>query len=67
MQFCYLDVNECLINNAGCKHNCKNTDGSYYCTCNSGFELSSDNHKCEGNYNVLATYVLKFKELKSVG
>ena len=48
---CYLDVNECLDNNAGCEHNCENTDGSYYCTCNSGFELLSDNHTCKGNNN----------------
>ena len=47
----FIDVNECLDNNAGCSDNCTNTDGSYYCSCFSGFELSSDNHTCEGMYH----------------
>ena len=45
----YIDVNECLDNNGGCSDNCTNTNGSYYCSCFSGFELLSDNHTCEGN------------------
>ena len=45
----YVDVNECLDNNGGCSDNCTNTNGSYYCSCFSGFELLSDNHNCEGN------------------
>ena len=47
-----LDVNECLNNRAGCKHTCVNTNGSYYCECNNGFELSLDNHTCEGDYYI---------------
>lgn len=46
----FVDINECLNDNAGCDHECMNTNGSYYCECNSGFQLSSDNHTCEGNY-----------------
>ena len=42
------DVNECLANNGGCHHNCHNSDGSYSCSCNSGYWLDSDGHTCEG-------------------
>ncbi|XP_035694584.1 uncharacterized protein LOC118428591 [Branchiostoma floridae] len=34
------DTNECTSDNGGCSHNCVNTDGSYYCTCRTGYRLS---------------------------
>ena len=42
------DINECLVNNGGCGHNCRNTIGSYNCYCNTGYQLHSDKHKCIG-------------------
>ena len=42
------DINECNTNNGGCFHNCHNTIGSYYCTCNIGFLLDNDYHNCSG-------------------
>ena len=35
-----LDVNECLLETDECDANaiCTNTEGSYNCTCNSGYE-----------------------------
>ncbi|KAI8515727.1 hypothetical protein Bbelb_065400 [Branchiostoma belcheri] len=33
-------VNECSSNNGGCNQGCENTDGSYRCTCDPGFQLS---------------------------
>ncbi|XP_053389047.1 mucin-like protein [Mercenaria mercenaria] len=41
------DVNECLLDSNGCKQHCKNTNGSYFCECNSGYELESDGHSCK--------------------
>ena len=43
-----VDINECSSNNGGCQHNCYNTVGSYYCTCNTGWVLSSNGQTCTG-------------------
>ena len=42
------DVDECLISNGGCHHNCHNSVGSYTCSCNGGYRLNTDGHTCEG-------------------
>ena len=49
-----VDINECSSNNGGCQHNCYNTAGSYYCTCNTGWELSSDGQTCMGMEHIHA-------------
>ncbi|XP_063692674.1 uncharacterized protein LOC134824640 isoform X3 [Bolinopsis microptera] len=38
------DVNECL--QGMCSHDCHNTQGSYYCSCPTGMDLSDDGHTC---------------------
>ena len=40
------DVDECLTNNGGCEYNCTNTDGSFNCSCDAGYELDSDGFNC---------------------
>ena len=45
----FIGINKCLVNNGGCEHQCVNTEGSYYCTCNEGFQLIDNKHSCEGN------------------
>ena len=35
------DVNECASNNGGCAHTCTNTEGSFTCSCRTGYELGS--------------------------
>lgn len=45
-----LDIDECNINVDGCDQNCHNTNGSYYCSCNSGYRLNIDNLTCDGMY-----------------
>ena len=44
----YPDVDECLSDNGGCDHSCTDSDGSYTCSCNNGYQLNSDGHKCDG-------------------
>lgn len=44
------DRNECGLANGGCEHVCTNTDGSYDCSCNSGFQLGSNGRTCKGEY-----------------
>lgn len=42
-----IDIDECAINNGGCQHECKNTPGSYDCSCNNGFTLHENRHDCK--------------------
>ncbi|XP_066294756.1 IgGFc-binding protein-like [Branchiostoma lanceolatum] len=41
------DEDECDSNNGGCEHTCKNTPGSYYCSCYDGYTLNADLHSCD--------------------
>lgn len=42
------DVDECLLLNHGCDQECDNTEGSYVCKCNTGYELDHDERSCLG-------------------
>ena len=56
-----LDINECLTNNGGCQHTCTNSIGSYSCSCNTGYVLDSDNHRCIGiNYRLNECHIIEF-------
>ena len=41
-----LDINECQTDNGGCTQTCINTDGSYRCSCQNGYQLTSDGRNC---------------------
>ena len=45
--FC-VDINECDEETDGCAQNCTNTNGSYSCSCNTGYRLGSDAYSCYG-------------------
>lgn len=50
------DINECAYHNGGCSHKCKNTNGSYHCSCpDPELSLALDNHSCIGEYPVILT------------
>ena len=34
-----VDINECETDNGGCEHICTNTQSSFYCSCQNGYEL----------------------------
>lgn len=54
----FTDQDECASNNGGCQQICKNTVGSYQCSCHNGFVLHPNRHDCkEGScvHHVLST------------
>ncbi len=40
------DINECSTNNGGCSQTCTNTQGSFTCSCSSGYQLSGNGLSC---------------------
>ena len=52
-----LDANECDSNHGGCNHTCNNTDGSFVCSCDSGYTLDSDKLGCLGISETNITYM----------
>lgn len=43
----FTDVDECSTNNGGCMQECKNTIGSYVCSCHNGYILHENGHDCK--------------------
>ena len=46
--FLSTDTDECASNNGGCAQVCANTEGSYNCACDPGYQLVMDGTLCEG-------------------
>ena len=42
------DINECHERRDGCRQECINTNGSYYCACRPGYRLLADGYTCIG-------------------
>ena len=51
----YLEIDECTENISGCSQSCVNTAGSYYCSCDIGFEIDADQHTCHGELSSMHT------------
>ena len=45
------DTDECA--KTPCDHTCTNTDGSFTCSCNNGYELDENGRSCNGMYTML--------------
>ncbi|KAG8001253.1 Fibrillin-1 [Nibea albiflora] len=44
-----IDLDECVANGRICNNGrCVNTEGSFHCVCNAGFEISADGKNCQG-------------------
>ena len=50
----FLDINECEMSPCHQNANCKDVDGSYECTCKTGY--SGDGKQCEGIYRNITFY-----------
>ena len=42
------DINECNLDTDGCEKYCHNLIGSYYCSCQVGYQIGPDLHACVG-------------------
>jgi len=43
------DLDECVANGRICNNGrCVNTEGSFHCVCNAGFDISADGKNCQG-------------------
>ena len=67
--FVFLDVDECSSSdNNRCSQSCKNTVGSYECSCVAGFKLDSDGYACNDNsYSLLINYRSRTIRLTNFG
>lgn len=45
--YCQEDINECAKYSNPCEHRCRNTYGSYFCTCPPGSRLRKDKRTCQ--------------------
>ena len=44
-----VDIDECELGFSGCNQGCRNTDGSFICTCNEGYQTHhNDPRYCVG-------------------
>ena len=44
----YIDIDECAAVPPLCEQICTNTEGSFECSCNDGYELGDDQQACIG-------------------
>ena len=54
----YADINECLSYKGGCEYQCTNTQGSYTCSCPTGYSLYSHT-ACKGKSSHIQNSCLK--------
>ena len=60
----FADVNECLAEKGGCEHRCVNSEGSFQCVCDVGYQIAGDGRSClKGNtfekcFNDMFSYLL---------
>ena len=54
------DIDECENEKNPCDHNCTDTDGSYTCSCDSGYTLNEDKHTCAGKASRIVPKNVKY-------
>ena len=54
----FIDKNECDDDNHACDHLCTNKEGSYSCTCYTGYTLNEDGLHCESKSTLCSYHIL---------
>ena len=54
----HTDRDECALGISGCNQYCTNTNGSYFCSCYLGYQISSNSRMCVGKRTVHDTKIL---------
>ena len=52
------DINECATNNGNCSQICTNRNGSFICSCTSGYALNSNNRTCSGKKTTMFPFII---------
>ena len=52
-KFLSPDENECATDNNSCEQLCRDTEGSYYCECHKGYQVSADRNSCQGKRKII--------------
>ena len=48
LPFTSTDIDECASNDGGCDQVCTNTEGSFVCACDPGYQRNMNGTMCEG-------------------
>ncbi len=68
----FADINECTNGTHRCEQICRNTPGSYTCSCNAGYVLANDRHGCTSKifnsscFSLAIPKIIIFQTLMSV-
>ena len=49
--YIYLEIDECSVGSNNCEHNCRNTAGSFVCSCFTGYSLTANGFSCMSMYD----------------
>ena len=51
--YCFIDIDECSEDVHNCAQLCSNTAGSFTCSCQSGYRISTDDRQCTGMFIII--------------
>ena len=61
-----IDINECREGTDGCAQICTDSEGSYSCSCETGYNLAEDKHGCNGKNTCSAISCMQMLDSVSI-